>query len=275
MLKLTGLSKSTYYRLSKVRQDKYSELKFRIVAVFEENKGRYGYRRITAQLQNEGWHINHKTVQKLMKCLGIKAKIRKVKYNSYKGEVGKVAENLLNRDFHADATKVLLLSWHEYPESYKAGESFTCTYGEIWTFTDKEILSWYNDNAKGVTDWELRLEQLIGLPESSEYTHISAFWVDIDELIRPAYQTDVTKQMSSELLDGSALGEWADWFDGNAEYSYSEDTPYPWTRLGYTYDWADNGEEYGLSEFLILPGSVIEVEWTKSTDEFIDWLEAN
>lgn len=103
LLKLTGLSKSTYYRLSKVRQDKYSELKFRIVAVFEENKGRYGYRRITAQLQNEGWHINHKTVQKLMKCLGIKAKIRKVKYNSYKGEVGKVAENLLNRDFHADA----------------------------------------------------------------------------------------------------------------------------------------------------------------------------
>ena len=177
--------------------------------------------------------------------------------------------------WNADATKVLLLSWHEYPESYKAGESFTCTYGEIWTFTDKEILSWYNDNAKGVTDWELRLEQLIGLPESSEYTHVSAFWVDIDELIRPAYQTDMTKQMSSELLDGSALGEWADWFDGNAEYSYSEDTPYPWTRLGYTYDWADNGEEYGLSEFLILPGSVIEVEWTKSTDEFIDWLEAN
>lgn len=177
--------------------------------------------------------------------------------------------------WNADRTKVLLLSWHEYPESYKAGESFTCTYGEIWTFTDKEILSWYNDNAKGVTDWELRLEQLIGLPESSEYTHVSAFWVDIDEVIRPAYQLDVTQQMSADLLDGSALSGHKPWFDDNAEYSYSEETPYPWTRLGYTYDWADNGKEYGLSEFLILTDSVIEVEWTKSTEEFVSWLEEN
>lgn len=46
-------------------------------------------------------------------------------------------------------------------------------------------------------------------------------------------------------------------------------------RHGYTYDWADNGREYGLSECLILSGSVIEVEWTKTTDEFIDWLEKN
>lgn len=174
-----------------------------------------------------------------------------------------------------DGTKVLLLSWHKYPESYIAGESFTCTYGEIWTFTDKEILSWYDENSEGITDWELRLEQLIGLPAGAEYTHVSAFWVDLDELIRPAYQTDVTKQMTANLLDGSSLGEYKEWFDGNAEYSYSDETPYPWTRLGYTYDWADNGREYGLSEFLILADSVIEVEWTKTTDEFVDWMEKN
>ncbi len=177
--------------------------------------------------------------------------------------------------WNEDGTKVLLLSWHEYPESYIADESFTCSNGDIWAFTDKEILSWYDGNAKDVADWELRLEQLIGLPVITEYTHVSAFWVDIDEVIRPAYQLDVTEQMSADLLDGSALGGYKPWFDDNAEYSYSEETPYPWTRLGYTYDWADNGKEYGLSEFLILAGSVIEVEWTKSTDEFVDWLEAN
>lgn len=172
-----------------------------------------------------------------------------------------------------DGTKVLLLSWHKCPDI--AGESFTCTYGEIWTFTDKEILSWYDENSEGITDWELRLEQLIGLPAGAEYTHVSAFWVDLDEVIRPAYQTDVTKQMTANLLDGSSLGEYKEWFDGNAEYSYSDETPYPWTRLGYTYDWADNGREYGLSEFLILADSVIEVEWTKTTDEFVDWMEKN
>lgn len=174
-----------------------------------------------------------------------------------------------------DGTKVLLLSWHKYPDSYIAGESFTCTYGEIWTFTDKEILSWYDENSEEITDFELRLEQLIGLPAGAEYTHVSAFWVDLDEVIRPAYQTDVTKQMTANLLDGSSLGEYKEWFDGNAEYSYSDETPYPWTRLGYTYDWADNGREYGLSEFLILADSVIEVEWTKTTDEFVDWMEKN
>ncbi len=177
--------------------------------------------------------------------------------------------------WNENKTKVLLLSWHEDPESFIAGESFTCTNGDIWAFTDKEILFWYDENAKGVSDWELRLKQLIGLPEITEYTHVSAFWVDIDEVIRPAYQLDVTEQMSADLLDGSALGAHKPWFDENAEYSYSEETPYPWTRLGYTYDWADNGKEYGLSEFLILADSVIEVEWTKSTDEFVDWLEAN
>lgn len=177
--------------------------------------------------------------------------------------------------WNGDGTKVLLLSWHRYPESYIPGESFTCTYGEIWTFTDREILSWYDENAEGVTDWELRLEQLLGLPTSKAYTHVSAFWVDLDEVARPAYQPDVTQQMSEDLLDGSALGDMKAWFDGNVAYSYSEDTPYPWTRLGYTYDWADNGREYGLSEFLILPDSVIEVEWTLPTDAFIEWMEEN
>ena len=177
--------------------------------------------------------------------------------------------------WNEEGSKVLMLSWHKYPDSYKAGESFTCAYGEVWVFTDKEILSWYDENGKDVTDWEVRLEQLIGLPAEKEYTHVSAFWVDIEEMIRPAYQPDVTKQVTKEDLDSSALGEYRDWFDGNAEYSYTSETPYPWTRLGYTYDWADNCDDYGLTEFIILPDSVIEVEWTKTTAEFVTWMSEN
>ena len=44
--------------------DKYLELKDIIKQIFHENKGRYGYRRITMELSNRGYHINHKTVQK-------------------------------------------------------------------------------------------------------------------------------------------------------------------------------------------------------------------
>ena len=173
-----------------------------------------------------------------------------------------------------DKGQVLLLSWHSYPQSYIPGEQFTCKYGEMWTFTDKEVLSWYDENANGVEDWELRFEQLLGLPATDNKTHVSAFWVDPDEIIRPAFQPDSTKQVTVQELDGSALGEHKEWFDGNAEYSYVT-SAYPWTRLGYTYDWYVDDNEYGLTEFIILPDSVIDVEWTKSFDEFVVWLQEN
>ena len=82
--------------------DKYLELKDVIKLIFHENKGRYGYRRITMELRNRGYHINHKTVQKLMKQCDLKCEIRRRKYRSYKGEVGKIAPNELRRNFKAD-----------------------------------------------------------------------------------------------------------------------------------------------------------------------------
>ena len=54
-------------------------------------------------MHNKGYEINHKTVLKLMSILGLKWKRRKNdKYHSYKCTVGKVADNLLKRDFHAE-----------------------------------------------------------------------------------------------------------------------------------------------------------------------------
>ena len=67
-----------------------------------ENKGRYGYRRVTQELSNRGCHRNHKLVMKLMKKLGLTSKVRMKKYCSYKGEEGKIAPNLLERDFYAE-----------------------------------------------------------------------------------------------------------------------------------------------------------------------------
>jgi len=85
------------------RPDKYRVEKEEITAIYHENQGRYGYRRITMELRNRGYIINHKTVQRLMKQLHLKCQVRIKKYRSYKGEVGKVAPNLINRDFHATA----------------------------------------------------------------------------------------------------------------------------------------------------------------------------
>ena len=84
-------------------EDKYSEIKEQITNIFCENKKRYGYRRITMDLHNRGYRINHKAVLRLMNEEKIKCQVRIKKYHSYKGEVGKVAPNLLERDFSTTA----------------------------------------------------------------------------------------------------------------------------------------------------------------------------
>jgi putative transposase len=80
---------------------KYKDHKNEISAVYNRHKGRYGYRRITLELRNQGRILNHKTVLRLMNELGIHGKMKRVKYRSYKGQVGTVAPNHLDRNFVA------------------------------------------------------------------------------------------------------------------------------------------------------------------------------
>ena len=104
LIEVSGLSRATYYYYAKrkAQPDKYSEVKKEITAIHTENKGRYGYRRITAELHRKGLGLNHKTVQRLLKELGLVCRVRMKKYKSYKGEVGKTAPNLLERNFEAE-----------------------------------------------------------------------------------------------------------------------------------------------------------------------------
>lgn len=97
------MARSTfYYHIKKEKdKDKYQTHKKIIYDIYHTHKGRYGYRRICLECKRREMKINHKTVFKLMGQLGLKGKIRVRKYNSYKGEEGKIAPNLLNRDFSA------------------------------------------------------------------------------------------------------------------------------------------------------------------------------
>ena len=97
------MARSTFYYHLKALEsaDRYEAEKKRICEIFHENKYRYGYRRITMQLHNEGLTINPKTVERLMKEQGLKCLIRKKRYRSYKGTIGKISPNILNRDFKA------------------------------------------------------------------------------------------------------------------------------------------------------------------------------
>ena len=84
------------------RKNKKYSPEFKLSVIMNMRENHLGYRRILAILKSRGNVINHKTVLKLINELNIKGKQRKNgKYHSYKGEVGKVADNLLKRDFTA------------------------------------------------------------------------------------------------------------------------------------------------------------------------------
>ena len=102
MLRIKGMARATYYYSIKNRQDKYALLRQSIARIFAEHNGRYGYRRVYEQLRTEGYTINHKTIAKLMAEMDLYARRRKVRYRSYKGDVGRIAPNLLQRNFTTD-----------------------------------------------------------------------------------------------------------------------------------------------------------------------------
>lgn len=94
---------SFYYQVKALETpDKYAEERQLIRAIFTEHNGWYGYRRVHCALRHHACHLNHKTVQRLMQQMQLKATARKVRYNSYRGMMGRTAENVLGRDFYAE-----------------------------------------------------------------------------------------------------------------------------------------------------------------------------
>ena len=103
LLKAASLPRSTYYfEVEKPDPDvKNQDVIDEIRKIFGENKSRYGVRRITAELRNRGHAVNRKKVLRLMSKMGLRAVRPKQRYHSYMGEVGRVADNDVNRDFEA------------------------------------------------------------------------------------------------------------------------------------------------------------------------------
>jgi len=106
LLAFLELPASTYYyhRAKAATPDRYSELRPVIREVFAKSYQAYGYRRVrTTLMRRHGVTISGKTVLKLMKQEGCVSRVRRRKYRSFVGEVGKAAPNLLERDFAATA----------------------------------------------------------------------------------------------------------------------------------------------------------------------------
>lgn len=93
-----------YWQKRLDRENPDQEIENKILEIRKKHKN-YGYRRIYGELRTLGIAINKKKVQRLVQKLGIQVTsfVRKSrKYSSYKGNVGKVALNRLNRRFETN-----------------------------------------------------------------------------------------------------------------------------------------------------------------------------
>lgn len=90
-----------YWQKRFSREDPDKVLKDQLLSIREKHEN-YGYRRLQKELVRQGKIVNHKKIQRLMKELGIcvTSFTRKSrKYSSYKGKVGHIASNKVNRRF--------------------------------------------------------------------------------------------------------------------------------------------------------------------------------
>src|SRR5699024_12472567 len=81
------------------------EIKVLIKEIFEEHKGSYGYRKIDTELRNRGHIVNPNKILRLMRKLNIKCikfTRKSRKFSTYKGKIGKITKNLINRRFYTN-----------------------------------------------------------------------------------------------------------------------------------------------------------------------------
>ncbi|GJM83068.1 hypothetical protein HMSSN139_55640 [Paenibacillus sp. HMSSN-139] len=105
LCKEVGISHSGFYAyLKRKTEEQDRELKALLHALYTKYDGKYGYRQLQLFLHQEhDLRINHKKVLRLMQELGIRSRIRRKHRCNYAGSTGgRVAENLLQRDFKAD-----------------------------------------------------------------------------------------------------------------------------------------------------------------------------
>ena len=177
-----------------------------------------------------------------------------------------------NITWNESGDKVLLFTFHRFPDSYPDGKEITFTWGESWLCSVKEYATWYLNNKDNIKDPLLRTKQVLGMAEDSKNTYISSMWFDPSDVSRPAYVTDATKQMKLEFDEGTTE-EYKNWFASQYYYSY-ETKHLPWTRLGYTYDWSKEAKDrYGLTEFVAWKGTTVTVDKTLTVEEFVKTLK--
>lgn len=180
-------------------------------------------------------------------------------------------------------SRVLMLSWIKSSDAkyYDGTVDPACTVGsanctlkaDLWLTVAPEMKTFF----KGAVPQPLRIAQLLGVPPeyASETRSMVELWVAPGDMFRPCPDPEITDRecqtafpadpfrafTATELVRATEGPQWnvfmnyTGWFNNRKQYiydnarNYPASSPYPWTRLGYTYDWG-SASHLGLSEFV-------------------------
>ena len=176
------MAKSTYYfEISK--KDAVAErnrvLLEEISKIFEVNKCRYGVRRVHQELINRGYQVNHKRVQRLMHKAGLIGKRPKEKYHSYKGEVGKIADNIIDRDF---STTAPLQKWTTDVSQFNFSWG-KCYISPVLDMNTNEIISYDLSMSPNFKQIERMLNKEMYYGYEKDYSSFEEFSKAVEEYI--------------------------------------------------------------------------------------------
>ena len=156
MCKIVHINRSAYYKWMKrkpSRREKENErLAKWIRTLYEEQDGILGYRQMTITVNREhNVNYNKKRIRRLMQILHLKSVCRKKRYNYIRSTPEVTAENVLNRDFHADKPNEKWLTDVTEFKYYVGTEVKKVYLSAIFDLCDRRIVSYQigdsNNNA--------------------------------------------------------------------------------------------------------------------------------
>lgn len=166
-----------YWQKKLDEENKNQEIEDKILMIFKENRGNYGYRRITAELRNSGYIVNHKKVQRIMRKLNLKcdAFTRKSrKFSTFNGKVSLTAYNLINRRFFTSIPRQKITTdTSEFKYQYINDNGQICT-GKLYLdpFMDLyngEIISYSISKRSNANSIMSALYEAISVTETCEF----------------------------------------------------------------------------------------------------------
>lgn len=121
-----------------------------------------------------------------------------------------------------------------------------------------------------------RLIQLFGLSPDCDYDIMVQFYADPASMFRPSHDPDITTttvgmEFPANVDDNYKVGatNFREWYRYSVSAAYEDDSPLPWTQLGYTYDWHQGDSHRGLSEYIVGHQALIKVKSCETVWQFV------